>query len=403
MIGADVRLATYRLPKVPGADAGRVIVALEPLPSLSDRQVLCGAVARVGERHQTGRLRTAQGLLEPTEVVWPEVPSWLGLGHPASFGRSPYTGDEDRRPGRLVQAHRQFPVRKVEPTAPAHRPQDVHRHHTRARQLRAEQQPGGLVPLTDVQTLGVRGGGSQLPGRREGIAVVPFRDDGDHQGRLPRPPDLGEVLRAVPMAGAASLARLPARVGHRPARTQHGLDGQDRHAVVGIPQPENVLGDRESQSGAEFGRLLVLVVVTDPPAFAGQPEVLAVARQLQLPADGEGLVVLECAPVLRHPPARALRRQCGGRGQGVQDVPHGDGLLPGELPTVQRREVRFAAQPALAPVRPLLVVGRDGRLHLAEQILAGPDRNGRRLDEILQDRLHRLLHCAPTVPELRTR
>ncbi|KOG07018.1 MULTISPECIES: hypothetical protein [Streptomyces] len=151
--------------------------------------------------------------------------------------------------------------------------------------------------------------------------------------------------------------------------------------MAGEAAAQHVLGEREAD--AEFAGLQRLVVVRDAVALVGEAEE-GVATA------GQGLGVLERAPVFRQPSPCTPPRQSGGSGEGVEDVPEGHFELPGRLRLRDQGEVGLPAEQLVLVLLPLLVVRRDGGLHLPDERHVGADGDIRRLGQFLEHFLGRL-------------
>ncbi|MFG3497558.1 hypothetical protein [Streptomyces sp. NPDC047928] len=162
--------------------------------------------------------------------------------------------------------------------------------------------------------------------------------------------------------------------------------------MVGETAAQHVLGEREREADAELTGLQRLVVVRDAVAFVGEAEEGVTTA-------GQGLGVLECAPVFCQPPASTTPRQGSAPGEGVEHVPEGHFELPGQLRRQDRDEGGLPTERLVLILLALLVVRRDGGLHLPDERVVGVDGDVRGLGQVLEHFLGRLQQLSFTVRE----
>lgn len=125
----------------------------------------------------------------------------------------------------------------------------------------------------------------------------------------------------------------------------------------------------------------------------------SVRPRKELLPPGQGLGVLQRAPVLRQPPSRTTPRQGRGPGEGVEDVPAGHFELSGQFRLRDRDETGLPAERLVLVLLPLLVIHRDGGLHLPDERVVGVDGDVRGLGQVLEYFLGRLQQLSFTVCE----
>lgn len=162
-----------------------------------------------------------------------------------------------------------------------------------------------------MHRLNVGTGRAQLLVYLMGAAVCALRGEEEDLGRLPRLPGFDEEMRP-------SLKRLRATAiagpGQRPARLQGDVRRDHGDRVVGVPGPDDVLGQQRGEAGTDFTGLCGLVEAQEIAPFGRQLHVAA-------SAGFQGLDVAEVAPMLGESPPCALAGRSSTEADGVDDLP----------------------------------------------------------------------------------
>jgi hypothetical protein len=149
-----------------------------------------------------------------------------------------------------------------------------------------------------------------LPSTVEG-----FPDDGRDQGGADDQAGPGVQAAGMADVGTATARTLPLLSASSTAKVSGAL----RHSwlydgLVGVPGPDDVLGQQRGEAGADFSGLCGLVEAQ---------EIAPLGRQLQVTAwvGFQGLAVAQAAPVLGESSPHTQAGRSGSKADGVDDPP----------------------------------------------------------------------------------